>query len=100
MASNIATPKIIELAAQISTSVTQLQERLSAQGAPTPSFDEDGAELLPNDVSHLRDAVLDATAELHEILLEPLQLLHKFASVGLLLSWPASAKTNTCRSPI
>jgi hypothetical protein len=83
MASNTATPRIIELAALISTSVTQLQEQLSAQGAPTPSFDEDGVELLPKDVSHLKDAVLDATAELHEILLDPILLLFKFASVSL-----------------
>jgi len=84
MASNNTTPRIVELATQISISVTQLQEKLSAQGVPTPSFAEDGPELLPNDVSHIKDAILDATAELHEILLDPLLLLFKFASVSLL----------------
>lgn len=77
------TPRIVELAAQISSSVTKLQEKLSAQGAATPSFAENGPELLPEDVSSLKDAVLDATAELHEILLDPLLLLFKFASVSL-----------------
>jgi hypothetical protein len=81
--SNDTTPRIVELAAQISSSVTKLQERLSAQGAATPSFAENGPELLPDDVSTLKDSVLDATAELHEILLDPLLLLFKFASVRL-----------------
>ena len=81
MASSENTPRITELAAQISKSVTELQEQLSAQGAPTPSFAEDNPENLPADVSHLKDAVLDATAELHELLLDPLSLLFKFGAV-------------------
>jgi hypothetical protein len=83
MASSNTTPRIVELAAQISTYVAQLQEHLSAQGAPTPSFAEDSPGSLPHDVSHLKDAVLDATAELHELLLDPLALLFKFAAVGI-----------------
>ena len=82
MKSNMnTTPRIVELAAQISASVAKLQEKLSAQGAATPSFAENGPESLPNDASSLKDAVLDATAELHEILLDPVLLLYKFASV-------------------
>lgn len=61
------TPRIIELAARISSVATELQEKLSAQGAATPSFAENGPELLLEDVSSLKDTVLDATAELHEI---------------------------------
>lgn len=82
--SNETTPRIVELAAQISRSVAKLQEKLSAQGAATPSFAENGPELMPDDVSSLKDAVLDATAELHEILLDPILLLFKFASVRLI----------------
>ena len=82
MASPNTAPRIVELAALISNSVVELQEQLSAQGAPTPSFAEDSPENLPADVSHLKDAVLDATAELHELLLDPLSLLHKFAAVS------------------
>ncbi|KAF1953529.1 S-adenosyl-L-methionine-dependent methyltransferase [Byssothecium circinans] len=84
--SNNTTPRIVELAAQISSYVTKLQEKLSAQGAATPSFAESGPELLPEDVSSLKDAVLDATAELHEILLDPLLLLFKFASIENLVT--------------
>lgn len=82
MASSNTTSRIVELAAQINSSVTELQERLSAQSALTPSFDEDNPENLPANVVHLRDTVLDATADLHELLLNPLFLLFKFASVN------------------
>ncbi|KAF2820840.1 putative Sterigmatocystin 8-O-methyltransferase [Ophiobolus disseminans] len=78
--------RIVELAAQISSSVTKLQEQLSAQGAATPSFAENGPDRLPDHVSSLKDAVLDATAELHEILLDPLFLLFKFSSIENLVT--------------
>lgn len=85
-------PRIVELAAQISTLVTELQEQLTAQGAPSPSWAEESPESLPANVSNLQDTVLDATTELHELLLEPLMVLFKFASVrpGLTPSWASS----------
>ncbi|KAI0179724.1 sterigmatocystin 8-O-methyltransferase [Hypoxylon sp. FL1284] len=86
MESSHDTPRIVALAAQIGTSVAELQGRLSAQGVPSPSFAEDSPNGLPDDVSHLRDAVLDATAELHELLLDPLMLVFKFASISNLVS--------------
>ena len=84
-ASENTSPRIVLLAAQISTFVGQLQEQLSARGTPTPSFAEDSPQNIPKDVSALKDALLDATAELHELLLDPLMLLFKFASVRFLL---------------
>lgn len=86
MASPNNMPRMVELAAQISTSVAELQRQLTAQGAPSPSWAEDSPEGLPADVSNLQDAVLDATAELHELLMEPLMLIFKFASVRLALA--------------
>ncbi|KAI0164060.1 sterigmatocystin 8-O-methyltransferase [Xylariaceae sp. FL1272] len=77
-----STPKIVELAAKISSSVAELQEYLSAQGVESPSFAENSPPNLPSDVFHIRDDVLDATAELHELLLEPLMLIYKFAGVA------------------
>jgi hypothetical protein len=85
MASPSNTPRIVELAAQISSSVTELQERLSARGIPSPSFAEDSPQDFPADLESLRDGVVDATAELHELLLDPLQLLYKFAAVWIFL---------------
>ncbi|KAF2648239.1 S-adenosyl-L-methionine-dependent methyltransferase [Lophiostoma macrostomum CBS 122681] len=87
MASSKSTaPRIVELAAQISNSVAQLEEQLSTKGLPSPSFAEDDPQDLPKDVSHLKDTLLDATAELHELLLDPLSLLFKFAAISNLVS--------------
>ncbi|KAI0976132.1 sterigmatocystin 8-O-methyltransferase [Xylaria arbuscula] len=86
MAPPDATPKIVELAAKISSSVAELQDYLSAQGLESPSFDESSPPNLPSDVRQIRDDVLDATAELHEVLLEPLMLIYKFAGVSNVVS--------------
>jgi hypothetical protein len=83
MAAPNGTPRIVELAAQISSSVAQLQEQLSTEGFPSPSFDENYSGKYPANVTELRDAVLDASAELHELLLDPLMVLFKFASVSI-----------------
>lgn len=77
--------KIVALAAKISSLVAELQESLSARGVESPSFDENSPPNLPSDLHHIRDDVLDATAELHEVLLEPLMLIYKFA--GVRTSW-------------
>ncbi|KAI1768518.1 S-adenosyl-L-methionine-dependent methyltransferase [Hypoxylon sp. FL1150] len=78
--------KIVALAAKISSLVAELQESLSAQGVESPSFDENSPPNLPSDLHHIRDDVLDATAELHEVLLEPLMLIYKFAGVSNVVS--------------
>ncbi|KAF7539506.1 hypothetical protein G7054_g2088 [Neopestalotiopsis clavispora] len=77
MASPKMTPRIVELAAKISASVTELQDLLSAQGVDSPSFDEDSAERLPSNTFHLQDVVIDAAAELQELLMEPIPLAFK-----------------------
>lgn len=83
MASDDTTPRIAALAATISSSVAKLQELLSARGVPCPSFDEDNPTSLPVEASEIRDSVLDATSELHELLLEPLPFLFKSCAVGI-----------------
>ncbi|CAG9950383.1 unnamed protein product [Clonostachys rosea f. rosea IK726] len=80
MESSSTTPRIVELAAKISSSVSQLQELLSAQGVPSPSFTEDSPERLPANTFGLQDAVLDATTELHELLMEPVRLIFRFCA--------------------
>ncbi|KAI1324373.1 sterigmatocystin 8-O-methyltransferase [Xylariaceae sp. FL0255] len=86
MAPADATPRIVELAAKISSLVAELQESLSAKGVESPSFDENNPPNLPSDLHNIRDDVLDATAELHELLLEPLMLIYKFAGVSNVVS--------------
>lgn len=44
-------------------------------GISTPSFDEGAPLSLPDDVSNDRDVILDAAAELFDILLDPLALI-------------------------
>ncbi|KAI1824558.1 sterigmatocystin 8-O-methyltransferase [Xylaria intraflava] len=86
MASPSTAPRMVELAAKISTSVAELQELLSAKGLPSPSFDEDSPECLPVDMANLQDAVLDATTELHELLMEPMPLLLQLCAMTNLVS--------------
>ncbi|KAM7191681.1 6-hydroxytryprostatin B O-methyltransferase [Rhypophila sp. PSN 637] len=75
-----ATARIIQLAQIISASVTKINEVLSIQGLPTPSFNEDlPANILPAEGLDARDAILDATAELHDLLLGPLHLVKTHA---------------------
>lgn len=84
MESSSTSPRIVELAAKISISVSQIQKLLSSQGVPSPSFTENSPERLPANTLHLQDAVLDATTELHELLMEPVRLIFKFCAVRAL----------------
>ncbi|WQF84527.1 Putative O-methyltransferase domain, S-adenosyl-L-methionine-dependent methyltransferase superfamily [Colletotrichum destructivum] len=72
-----STPRIVELATQISKSVADLQAVLDAKGVPSPSFDENAPPKLPKEANDAQDAVLDATTELHDLLLEPVTLVLK-----------------------
>ena len=73
--------RIVELAAVISNSVGSINEYLGLKGLPTPSFDPDAPSTLPNEIEAARNAVLDATSELHDLLLEPADLLRVSGSV-------------------
>ncbi|KAI0148064.1 sterigmatocystin 8-O-methyltransferase [Hypoxylon sp. NC0597] len=78
MASHTLNSRIIQLARTISTSVARIDAALAANGLPSPSFDEDApVNYLPPEILDAQDAVLDATAELHDLLLEPLHLIKK-----------------------
>ncbi|KID82703.1 O-methyltransferase, family 2 [Metarhizium guizhouense ARSEF 977] len=63
MASPNTTPRIVALAAQISTSVAELQERLTAEGIASPSFAEDSPECLPANITNL--AIIDTICRFH-----------------------------------
>ncbi|GAP82382.1 putative sterigmatocystin 8-O-methyltransferase [Rosellinia necatrix] len=69
-------PRIIQLARTISISVSKIDAVLASRGLPSPSFDEDAPmDYFPSEVHRTRDTLVDATAELHDLLLEPLQLI-------------------------
>lgn len=73
-------PRIIQLATTIKDSVLKIQETLDTLGALSPSFDEN-APPLPAQISAAQDMVLDATAELHDLLTEPTNMIHRSARV-------------------
>ncbi|KAI1123651.1 sterigmatocystin 8-O-methyltransferase [Nemania abortiva] len=75
MAEQTTEPRVAQLAKIISSSVSKLQDILTAQNAPLPSFDENAPFELPKEASEVQDAIVDATAELHDLLLDPVTLL-------------------------
>jgi hypothetical protein len=73
---------MVQLAASISEAVAKLQEALQAKGVASPSFDEDAPISLPKETIGLQDAILDATSELYDMLLEPMDLLFQQGAVS------------------
>ncbi|KAI2463102.1 S-adenosyl-L-methionine-dependent methyltransferase [Annulohypoxylon bovei var. microspora] len=92
MTSSETIPRIVQLAGAISTSVTNIQKTLCAKGIPPPSFDEDAPFNIPLEITKDHDIVLDATAELHDLLLEPLNLIHRHGGHNNLLCLGAIAE--------
>jgi hypothetical protein len=84
MTSRESLSRIIQLARTISASVDEIERVLVAEGIEPPSFEEDAVFNIPLELSSHKDTVLDATAELHDILLEPLDLIHIHGGVSLL----------------
>ena len=79
----MSTPRIVELSDTIHSSIEAIRDFLRAGDVPFPSFDADAPTAFPERISAYRDAVLDATAELHDLLLEPLNLLYRHGAVSL-----------------
>lgn len=75
------TSRILELSSIISDSTKYIHAALAGKGLPSPSFDADAVATLPEEVSAARDALLDATAELHDLFLEPMDLLFRHGAV-------------------
>ncbi|KAF7956540.1 hypothetical protein EAE96_003876 [Botrytis aclada] len=76
----MSTPRILELAAIIQKAVPVLQDTLNEEGLPSPSFDEHAPTGIPEAAWDIRDALLDATMELHDLLLGPLNLLYRYGA--------------------
>ncbi len=77
------TSRILELAATIQKSVTAIHNKLAEGALPFPSFEVNASTSLPEELSQDQDVVLDATAELHDLLLEPLNLLFQHGGVSV-----------------
>ena len=74
--------RILELAAVINKSVKAIHESLVEQTLPSPSFEPTTSRSLPESLLEDQDAVLDATAELHDLFLGPLNLLFHHGGVS------------------
>lgn len=81
-ASKMEIHRILQLSNTISKSTAAIHDILTARGLPLPSFDADAPESLPDEVSAAQDAVLDASSELHDLLLGPFNTLESYGSVS------------------
>ncbi|KAI1370093.1 S-adenosyl-L-methionine-dependent methyltransferase [Hypoxylon crocopeplum] len=86
--------RMSQLADIISRSVVNMNEMLSALKVEQPSFSEDAFVSLPKEVSGDKDAILDAAAELYDLLLDPLELLHRHVGHNNPVSLQAIARFN------
>ncbi len=70
--------RIVELASIITTKTNQVDDYLSTHGLPPLSFEpneEAQGYTLPNSVQGAQNAVLEATNELHALMLGPMGIL-------------------------
>lgn len=74
----MASSRILELANSIQVNTSKVDQHFSAHGIPTPSFDIDTPlELdLPNDIAACRSTIIEATEELHSLMLGPIQTVN------------------------
>ncbi|RYP67312.1 hypothetical protein DL770_008641 [Monosporascus sp. CRB-9-2] len=87
-----STPRLVSLASTITGAVNRIQAILSAKGIPSPSFDEDASTSLPTEVLDAQDAILDATSELQDLLLEPPELLARYGAHNNMVSLQAISR--------
>ncbi|KAG8156627.1 hypothetical protein KVR01_013578 [Diaporthe batatas] len=80
MASSVSISRLTHLATSIVESVAVLEEMLSKQGYPSPTFDEDAPALLPKDTVKVRDLIVDAAAEVQDLLQGPLDIIYRHGS--------------------
>ncbi|ROW16957.1 hypothetical protein VPNG_01428 [Cytospora leucostoma] len=80
MAFNASTTRLTQLATHILESVAELEEKLSNQGFPSPTFNEDAPALLPKDTVQVRDSIIDAAAEVQDLLQGPLDIIFRHGS--------------------
>lgn len=77
----MTSPSIIDLANAVSTNTAKYHAYLVAQGLPLPSHEPSPNILnqspveLPAEIGAARDAAINATYELHELLIGPYALL-------------------------
>ena len=73
----VSNSRILELASIIAENTTKVDQYLTANDLPKPSFEITAPVnlTLPKTLQAARDAVLDATIELNELLLGPKEVM-------------------------
>ncbi|MCJ1397470.1 hypothetical protein MMC11_000663 [Xylographa trunciseda] len=96
-----STARIQELAAIISQNTTIIQTALVDEGLPTPSFEPNASVYFPPQVTSARNAVLDASQELHDLLLYPMSLLQRKSAHNQMAGMKAIVRWNiaNCFAP-
>ena len=87
--------RIAELAGIISANTAEIDAYIAARGLPSPSFDADSPPelLLCAEVAELRQRILDATDELHALMLGPVGVLTPSVRISLYLE-PRQKRNN------
>lgn len=69
--------RIAQLASTIQASTIKINDYLASNGLPTPSFDPDSPPkfLSETSIAASRQAILEATDELHALMLGPIGML-------------------------
>ena len=74
--------RILELAGEISKFSNIIHGHLVARNLPFPTFSPELATPLPEELAKAQDAILDATSELHDLLMPPVSALHTNGNVS------------------
>jgi hypothetical protein len=74
--------RILDLANAIKKNTSIIHTHLASQNVPFPSFSSGAKYIIPEELAAAQDAVLDATSELHDLLLPPMSALHLNGNVS------------------
>ncbi|KAL8836049.1 MAG: hypothetical protein Q9170_003062 [Blastenia crenularia] len=90
----MATTRITELAAIITSSTEHIDAHFAAKGLPSPSFEPDRpiSALLDVDITASRQAILNATDELHALIQGPVEMITRQPKYNSWISLQAIAK--------
>lgn len=85
--SKMANSRIQELSDIIAISVTKIQQGFTERNLPLPSFDEDSPTTFPLELIGAQDAVIDASSELQDLLMDPMASIQGHGGVRILPSF-------------
>ncbi|TVY30375.1 O-methyltransferase [Lachnellula hyalina] len=94
----MASSRILELANGIGKFTSLIHDHLASHDLQFPSFSPDASGTLPEELLKAQDAVLNDTAELHDLLMPPISALHINGNVQNLVSMNAICRFDMANS--